>query len=424
MLRAMKRLPQEHPPAPRGTGLALGALAFVMFFHYDVVRPVTDAMFTHDLGYERLPWAWLGVAVTAGVVTAGYNSLTSRFALMPLLAVASLTSAALLAVLLMVRQAGVAGSSYALYIWKDVHIVVLAETFWMFANAAFPSRSAARLYGLFCAAGSTGAALGNRAARALLSQGWSTTEVLWAGTGLLVVLAAGALGVHRLDRIRARAADDSGVTERPPWWSGFRDVRAIPLLGWMLLLVVTTQLVINLVDYRFNGVVQSAYPGETERAAAMSVVYEAISWGALATQVLTGPVLALLGLRVTVLTLPLLVGGAAGAMLVAPRFVTAAVAKVMTKVVDYGWFRATKEMLYIPLAYGPRARGKAVIDILGYRGAKAGASLLVLGLGALAADAGVDFGLAALFVVWVVAAWRILRAHARAEASLADDPTR
>ena len=45
---------------------------------------------------------------------------------------------------------------------------------------------------------------------------------------------------------------------------------------------------------------------------------------------------------------------------------------------DYSLFRATKELLYLPLTHRERVEGKAVVDVLGYRIAKVAASAIVL----------------------------------------------
>lgn len=408
--------------------IGLGLIAVLILFNYEIVRPAVEATFTSDLGYEALPKAWLAVAGTVVVAVTLFNRVSARVPLLRLLAFSAVGSAGLLALLLLARDAALGGATYALYVWKDVHIVFLIEAFWMFANTVYRTESAARLYGLFCAGGSLGAAAGARFSRWLLAQGLDTSQVLWVAAGIFVLISLGALLMHQLTPVQPREVAEP--SERVRWRDGFSAMGKSRLLMWLLVLVLTTQLLINLVDYQFNGVVQEAYPDRDARTAAMSRVYEWISYGALAMQVLTGPLLKTLKLPGTMLALPLLVGGAATAMIVLPRFLTAAIAKVTTKVVDYSLFRATKELLYIPLTYREKVQGKAVIDILGYRAAKAGASLLLLGMASLGVGrslAGVGAVIIALAALWAAAALILLRhyraasaAQAAREAAMAD----
>ena len=341
---------------------------------------------------------------------------------MRLMAANALLSAALLGGLLRLWQGGGAAApaaSFALYVVKDVHIVLLIETFWMYANLACPPHRARQVFGLFCAAGSLGSASGARGTRTLLTSGdWTAPEVMGVALVALVVLAIGALALDRVVGRTARAAATARSAEaQAPWWTGFAEVRRNGLVRWVLVLVVVTQLVTNLLDYRFNRILETTLHDREARAAAASLVYEWISYGALLTQLLTGPVLAWLGLRRTVLLLPWVVGGATAALVLAPRLFTASLAKVVNKTMDYGWFRATKELLYLPLSPAVRLRGKAVVDILGYRGAKALASLLVLGIAKAGFELGVDVALAVLLALWVLAALRALWHHRQVDLS-------
>ncbi|MEL6548515.1 MAG: Npt1/Npt2 family nucleotide transporter, partial [Myxococcota bacterium] len=82
--------------------------------------------------------------------------------------------------------------------------------------------------------------------------------------------------------------------------------------------------------------------------------------------------------------------GAGGVLLAIPMLLTVGTAalvggasvlsgvKVASKGLDYSLFRIAKEMLYIPLSYDDKSRGKPVIDILGYRAAKGAISLLLI----------------------------------------------
>jgi ATP/ADP translocase len=119
-------------------------------------------------------------------------------------------------------------------------------------------------------------------------------------------------------------------------------------------------------------------------------------------------------------SIPTILGLAVGAFVVSPRFLSMAVAKVASKVFDYSLFRASKEILYIPLTWEEKTQGKAVVDILAYRVAKGATSGLLLGLKAAGAGGWVSYvtlGLLGLWLLVVVAlsrSWRARQERVRA----------
>jgi AAA family ATP:ADP antiporter len=105
---------------------------------------------------------------------------------------------------------------------------------------------------------------------------------------------------------------------------------------------------------------------------------------------------------VTLVGIPLLVSLTVAAAIAAPEVLVVQTSRVASKAFDYSIFRAAKEMLYIPLSYDEKTRGKAMIDMLTYRVAKGGAAVL-LGVLVAAGFAGqiVMGGVLGLCVLWV-----------------------
>ena len=75
--------------------------------------------------------------------------------------------------------------------------------------------------------------------------------------------------------------------------------------------------------------------------------------------------------------IPLLYGAAALAGVFLPLLPVLGAAFFLSKTVDYSVFRATKEVLYVPLPFTARYRGKMTIDALIYRSTKGVASALL-----------------------------------------------
>ena len=376
-------------------------LAFVLLMSYEVARSPVESLFVDAHGSRLLPAAWTLVAAMAVVLVSIYNRFAARYDLGTIFGAVALISAAVLVLALLGRDAGVPGASYALYVWKDMYIVVLLEIFWSVANTRFDVARASKLYGLFCVMGSLGAMSGGLLV-AGVAEDWGTERTLYVVLPLL-----GLCWLMRgLLRGKRQAGGETLVAAQ-----GLAILKRSRYLLLMLLLIATVQLVITLVDYQYNVMLEATYPDKDTRSAVGAMVYTWISAGSLALQLLTGPVLKLFGVSLVLLAIPGIIGAAVGAFALVPRFLTMAVSKVAGKCFDYSLFRAAKEILYIPLSYPEKTQGKAFIDMMTYRVAKGGVSLLVLWLALLDALAAITVLTLGLITVWVWLTVRITRRY-------------
>jgi AAA family ATP:ADP antiporter len=381
---------------PLGTIVPLCALAFLVLCSYAVARPACEALFLEAYGSEGLPKVWIAVALVATLVVTIYNRYSASIALVRLFAISAGLSAAILAILIKIYQADFPPAAFALYVFKDVYVVVLVEIFWSFANATFAIRSAKWLYGLFCVMGSLGGIVGNLGV-GYLAKELGTAESLWLVIPLLLVSWLLCVHLNRVETVQCKPIQEVRA--------GFRDGFSVLLqsryLVLILALIAVIQVVITLVDYQFNVMVEQYTQVTAERTVLIGRVYAAIDVGSISLQMATGPILRYVGIPVTLMCIPLILGGAVGFMAAAPRFVATAAAKIVGKCLDYSVFRAAKEILYIPLNYAEKTQGKAIIDILAYRVAKGLASALVLALVALELKTWMSWLATALVLVWM-----------------------
>ena len=400
---------ETRPPLAQVFGACL--LAFFVLGSYELVRSPIDSLFVAEHGSEALPKVWLLVAVGAIAVTSAYNRFAATNSILSVLRLCIVASAVLLAALLLGLPVSGPLLVYALYVWKDVYIVVLVEAFWTLANATFGSGTAKWVYGVFCAAGS----FGGMAANALgewVAPRYGTVTEMWLSIPVLGVALA-------LTWILRGAAEDEKPRPKTKETAGFGHgvaiLRGSRVLVLMLLMVLSVQLVVTLVDFQFQTAAERSFADTDARTAALHGVYFWISAGALTMQLLSGAVLKLLGVAGTLLTIPALIAASVIGLLASPVFAVAAAAKVLGKVLDYSVFRTAKEVLYIGLSRPERTEGKAIVDILTYRVAKGGASLLLQGLIVLGALAFAPW-LTCVFVgTWLAAAVLLARDHRRSK---------
>ena len=353
--------------------LRLCVLGFLLLFGYAVARPSIESLFLEAYGSQNLPYAWLGVALAAIVTVDLYGRVVGRMTFGALFAWICLSSALILAVLMGARQVGIPGSTYALYLWKDVYIVLLIELFWTMANSRFPLSTARWLYGLFCTVGSAGGISGGFVVGKLAAS-LGTAQVPW----LMVPLLLLTMLVSWLGFSKGAAPQQSRVAVR--LGEGLRVCARSRYLGLMIVLIAVIQVVVTLIDYQFNTVVEQSFSNLDSRTRAIGRVYAGIDGVSLFLQLASGGILRVLGVSLTLLGIPLVLGSSVLAFVALPHFLTMAVAKVASKAMDYSIFRVAKELLYLPLGAAEKTQGKAAVDVLGYRVAKGGASLLLLAL--------------------------------------------
>ncbi len=387
--------PASLSPIERTRLIGLAALIFMILASYAVARPATESLFLEANGADALPRAWIGVGVGSVLIVTLYNRWSASIDLVRMFGFVSGISAGLLVLILIAMNADVPGTSWALYLWKDLYIVVLIEIFWSFANCTVPKERAKWWYGLFCVLGSLGGMAGNLGVGWLAAE-WSTEQSLQAVVPLLAIGGAGGFALARLTGV-------SGEPKSAP--SSFRDGYSVLRKSralWLLMgLIATTQVVITLIDYQFNVAIEQFYPDVDARTAVIGQMYASIDVVAIGLQLGTGPILRVLGVPLVLLVIPGLLGAAVAGYALVPRYASIAAAKVASKAFDYSLFRAAKEILYIPLSHGERTQGKAFVDMMSYRMAKGATSLMLLGLVALGQPAAALWLTFGCIGVWV-----------------------
>ena len=311
-----------------------------------------------------------------------------------------------LAILLSAREAGIRQASFLAYIFKDLYIVLLVESFYAFANATYPLKTARWAYGLFGVMASLGGRVGNKSLEELAAS-MGSGRVPWLVLPTFVIvcffvgwIARGSNGALTLKK------------DRPPGLiDAVKTVRSSRYLVWMVVLIASIQLATNLIDYVYQGALQEVFVLKDERTGMSGDVYASIDDFTLALNLGAGVILARMGVSLTLLAIPFLVGLSAGLSLLIPGFLVLAVCKVANKAFDYSIFRVAKEALYLPLGLEQKTKGKAVVDVLTYRLAKGGASLLSFVLIMLGLQHGAMALALVLMGVWLYATVRVLRKY-------------
>lgn len=375
-------------------------LAFLILCAYGVVRPVAESRFLAVHGSAMLPWAWVGVAVAAAALVAFYQRAARHLDAGTLLGRTAVVSVVSLAVIAFWISRDEGTGVFALYVWKDVHVVLLIEALWTSANLVFQTRTARWAYGLFCAAGSVGDLSGSLLSSTLEKQLGFVPAL--AASGALLALTA---GVARLFARRAPVSFPPGAaTDDPLRKTSLAVLRRSDILVWMIAMVFAVQVAITLVDFLYNQTVEREIAVAQDRTEFIGNVYAAIAVAALALQFGSALVLRFWGAPRTLVTVPAVLLALVTGFVLMPSVAVMVVVKVASKAFDYSVYRTAKEVIYIPLDYEEKTHGKALGDMLTYRVAKAGASLLLVAMVSLGVTSLAPVLTLVVLAIWVAVA--------------------
>ncbi len=385
--------------------ITLYIMGFLLIFGYSFARPCIDSIYLEHYSSDTLPNAWLITAFCSVFVIALYNRINQKFSILSLYGWASLVCSGILAVLLAAYFSGFIPAIFILYIWKELYMVVLVETYWSFADMVFSINSARHTYGLAMAMSSLGGVFGNLLvgpfARVVGSRWALCSLVIMLILGFVISYCARSVGDEK--PVPSKKKTDVGV--------GIKTLFQSKYLVPLAILVCTVQVVIGLIDYRFNSMLQENYVNTDMRTEVLGYLHAAVNVFGIGIQLCTGPILKIFGISNTFKSIPFLLAAFLMAFVVMPKFAIMLAVKISSKALDYSLLRGVKEILYIPLSREEKTQGKGLIDIFMYRMAKGFSSILLMALIAVGLTAYVMHLSLILVILWLVLAIIIARRY-------------
>ncbi len=364
---------------PVAAGLTIGAAAFFLICGYEFARSASYSLYIHAFGAEQLPFVMaLSPLGTLGLVYL-YSRVLSRLGSRQTLFWTAIAAGTAMLLCYVLAGSGVNRAIAALYIIRESYIVLLIEQYWSFINSTLSQEQARRFNGPICGIGSVGGILGALAVGAWAEPLGSETLILFAAASVIPAAGLGWLA-HRLG---GDPLPDTEASERRSGYLAlglFRQHRTLVLLA---ALIVATQIVAATLDIRLGILVEEAIPDTDERTSYVGYLNAAVNGSAFLLQFLIAPLLLRrVPLFFVFLAIPVVHLVTCSLLAIQPSLIVGAAAYLVFKALDYSIFRASKEIIYIPLPFDARYRAKEVIDAFGYRAAKGGTSGLLALAGA------------------------------------------
>jgi AAA family ATP:ADP antiporter len=414
----VKRLVDVRAGELRTLGWAWLYILSVLCSYY-IIRPIRDDAGVAG-GVEHLPWLFTGTLAGMLVVNPVFAGLVRRLPRVRFIAIAYRFFMANL--LLFVVLFGVATPAQAIwvgrvfFVWSSVFNLFVISVFWALMVDVFDSEQGRRLFGVIAAGATVGSILGSTVTVTLARQ-LGVPLLLLVSTALLEVAL---FGVGRLAR-RSDALRRSPAPREaePPIGGGvlsgithaFRSTYLVNVSVYMLLYAITS----TFLYFEQAGVVAQTFKDRAARTAFFAQVDLIVNALTLVLQlVVTGPLLRVLGVALSLAILPALSVLGFAALGLAPVIATVVAFQVVRRTGNFAVARPTREVLFTVVPREDKYKTKSFIDTVVYRlgdqvGAWSWGLVGLVGLGA-GATAWVAVPLSA---VWLANAWWLGRRQER-----------
>lgn len=375
------------------------ALLFLfLFFSTSFIiigRTARDALLLSSIGIEQLPLMYVGIALGSSVLVGFSSRIDGRGSPYPLLRITlfgSMVGLLLLRAFISLQQPW---SFSALYIFMEVAGSMLSVLFWTFANEAFSTREAKRLFSVI---GSGGVMAGTVCGfgGAWLAPILGTPNLLFICVLSLLIcvfLARAVHGQHRTESVEIRAPLVSTAMAA-------EEQRYVFALGALAVVVAVS---VNVIDFQFKLTAREHYSGDA-LASYFGILYGGCGLASFLSHLFfTNRILTRGGILPALLMLPgsLLIG--AVFQVTSPGLMASTVLKGADLTQRYSLNDTCMQLLYLPLPVPVRRRVKAVVEGLAKPMAIAatGALLFVVGLDATA-QRYLAWALLGLLLAWIL----------------------
>lgn len=366
---------------------------FLILGTYPMIRTTTTSIYMNFYGGAKTPTVWFYSIVALSITIFIYNKLYKHFKIQTLFLFTSLISIAffILGTLLVERFHWL---SFLLFIWKEVYIVLLINLALGYLNESIDVSFAKLFYGFVGAVGSVGGILGGMLVH-YLTYSFTTEQILIMSSGPLF------LGILAFWNVRfpviERQSESKQVKSSP-----LKSISSVKkYVGLFVLLIVLTQVVISLANFKFNILFDQLVPDKGDKTRFLSTLYSLVNVFALVVQIFIIPYLfKFVSIRKIHLIIPLFFLSVitVGFFLFGTLFSVAAVF-TMLKGSDYSIFNAAKELLYFPLEKIQKTGAKYLVDMIAYRGAKGLISFVLI---FIQSDLFITIGLFSSLFCWII----------------------
>ncbi len=351
---------------------------FLIILAYYQVKPASRSLFVEYLGADRLPYVWIGTALTLWAIIGVYNRIVERHDRFNVVLGTCVSVAIILVLFRVLLNGDQAVTAVAFYIFVDIFSVVLVEQFWSLTDSVYATKEGKRWFGFVGTGGLLGGVVGGELASSILDYtSFSTRDLLLVAAAFLLLIIVINIVMARSGLYREVSSEKKPVSAAEGW-RAILDSRYLGLIAVILLL---TQLAQPLIDYQFIKTIELAYSDTDARTAYLASFFSTLGLVAIGINLAVTPLVhRYFGVMAGLLAQPLAVTVSSLMFSASPVLTMAAAMKISDRGLSYSINRASKELLYVPVDPVQTYQAKAWIDMFGYRVFKVLGSVIILAL--------------------------------------------
>jgi AAA family ATP:ADP antiporter len=417
------------------TVVLLTANLFLLLTAYYIIKPVREALILVGGGAELKSYSSGFQAVLLLLLVPAYGTIASKVGRIRLINFVFLFFASNLVIFYLLSRLAVP-LGIAFFVWVSIFNNMVVAQLWSFANDLYSTEQGKRLFPVIGVGASIGGVAGS-AITSVLIQPLGVYQLMLVSAGILLLCLALTNVIHQREKQHMRDAALQKQVELPLAREG-----AFRLIGGQryLLLIALLILVLNIVnsngeymrDKIFTQAAQQAVAAGTAGGLSELKLLGTYSanfqfWqnllGLLIQVFLVSRIFKYLGVRGSLLVLPVIALCSYSLIASAPIFAFVWVAKVLENSTDYSLMNTVRGALYLPTSREAKYKAKQAIDTFCVRFGDVLSSLTVftgVGLLGLGIRNMAVFNIAAV-VVWLLLGAGVIREHRKLTAGTGAD---
>lgn len=347
---------------------------------YEFIRSSSNTLFITAYGKKAMPVVMAIMPIGVIICLYAYGRILSRLGARKTLLVTSIGSGAIIGLCYLLIENGVKEATAITYIFREAYIMLIIEQYWSYLVSTLDDQEARAINGPICGICSLGGITGGVLVAHLAERLGTNAMLLFAAVSCIPAALASDFAYRINPKVKGERKEQEapGQTPKKKDYLGLAFFRQHHILKILLGLVLTTQVLSTVTNLSFQGILHEAIPIADKQTAFSGAFFAWLNTGAAFFQFIVAPlVLRNSGLIVVHIMMPLVQVATCLYLLLVPNLISAGIAYMTFKILDYSLFGASKGILYIPLPFDARFRAKEVIDVLGYRIGKGGTSLSI-----------------------------------------------
>ena len=333
-----------------------------------LVKPTITALFLTQLGADKLPYAYLLVAVVAISSSMFYNWLVIRFSIKSV----AVTTIVFFSICFFILSYIIDNKDfdnwvlYFYYLSFSLFGVLVASQFWLTANVVFDLREAKRVFGLIGAGAIAGGIFG----------GYLTTLItIYFGNGMVILIAAVVLLLClplifiiwkiRIEKLNKYIKEKRKSSKKIRHHSSLQLILKSKHLLNLALIVGVSVVVAKLIDFQFNDYSHRVYTHPHDLASFFGFWFSTFNIIAISIQLfLTSRLLARFGVNTILLLLPLSLTLGGFLFFIFPELWVIILIKGIDISYKQSINKAANELSILPIPYETKQLTKPFIDVV------------------------------------------------------------